>query len=276
VSVSRAVAAAKVNLALVVGPRRADRLHEVATVLQRVDVCDRVELGPAEALEVVGFEEDTIVRAGLARLAAEAGVEPAWRARIAKEIPVASGLGGGSADAAAALGLANASLPEPLSPDRLRELAASIGADVPFFLEPGPKLAEGAGEHLTPLELPQDFWVLIAVAGDERKASTAAVYERFDELGGAAGFEARKRGLLEALAAIRRPRDLAALPANDLAEAAGGAPLAAELVSAGAFRADLSGAGPAVYGLFHHRRDAAEAERRLGRRVRSWIAAAVW
>jgi 4-diphosphocytidyl-2-C-methyl-D-erythritol kinase len=167
-------------------------------------------------------------------------------------------------------------LPEPLSPDRLRELAASIGADVPFFLEPGPKLAEGAGERLTPLELPQDFWVLIAVAGDERKASTAAVYERFDELGGAAGFEARKRGLLEALAAIRRPRDLAALPANDLAEAAGGAPLAAELVSAGAFRADLSGAGPAVYGLFHHRRDAAEAERRLGRRVRSWIAAAVW
>jgi 4-diphosphocytidyl-2C-methyl-D-erythritol kinase len=82
--------------------------------------------------------------------------------------------------------------------------------------------------------------------------------------------------LLDALAAVRRPRDLAALPPNDLTEAAGGAPLAAELLAAGAFRADLSGAGPAVYGLFHHRRDAVEAERRLGRRVRTWIAAAVW
>jgi 4-diphosphocytidyl-2-C-methyl-D-erythritol kinase len=276
VTVFRAIAAAKINLAPVVGSRREDGLHEIATVLQRVDVCDRVELGRADELEVVGFEEDTIVREALARLAVEAGVEPRWRARILKEIPVAAGLGGGSADAAAALGLANASLSDPLAPDRLRELAASIGADVSFFLDPGPKLAEGAGERLTPLELPQDFWVLVAVSGDERKASTAAVYERFDELDRAAGFEARKRALLDALAAVRRPRDLAALPPNDLAEAAGGAPLAAELVAAGAFRADLSGAGPAVYGLFHHRRDAVEAERRLGRRVRAWIAAAVW
>jgi 4-diphosphocytidyl-2-C-methyl-D-erythritol kinase len=276
VSESRAIAAAKINLALLVGPRREDGLHEVATVLQRVDVCDRLELWPADELEVVGFEEDTIVRDALARLGAEAGVEPRWRARIAKEIPVAAGLGGGSADAAAALGLANASLPEPLAPERLRRLAASIGADVPFFLEPGPKLAQGAGERLTPLELPQDFWVLIAVPGDARKASTASVYERFDELGRAAGFETRKRALLDALSEIRRPRDLAALPPNDLAEAAGRPPLAAELLSAGAFRADLSGAGPAVYALFHHRRDAVQAERRLGRRLRTWIAAAVW
>jgi 4-diphosphocytidyl-2-C-methyl-D-erythritol kinase len=276
VSESRAIAAAKVNLALVVGPTREDGLHEVATVLQRVDVCDRVELFPAEALEVVGFEEDTIVREALTLLAAEAGVEPTWRARLAKEIPVAAGLGGGSADAAAALGLANALLPEPLAPETLRRLAASIGADVPFFLEPGPKLAEGAGERLTPLDLPQDFWVLVVLPGDARKASTAAVYERFDELGGAAGFETRKRALLDALSAVRRPRDLAALPPNDLAEAAGGGPLAAELRSAGAFRADLSGAGPVIYGLFHHRRDAVQARRRLGRRLRSWIAAAVW
>jgi 4-diphosphocytidyl-2-C-methyl-D-erythritol kinase len=273
---SRAIAAAKVNLALVVGPRRADGLHEVATVLQRVDVCDRLELETAGALEVLGFEEDTIVRQALERLAAEAGVEPAWRVRLAKTIPVAAGLGGGSADAAAVIALANASLPEPLAPERLRRLAVSMGADVPFFLEPGPKLAEGAGERLTALDLPQDFWVLIALPGDARKASTAAVYERFDELDRAAGFQVRKRELLEALARVRRPRDLAALPPNDLAGAAGGAPLAAELLAAGAFRADLSGAGPAVYGLFHHRRDAALAEHRLGRRVRTWTAAAVW
>ena len=72
---SRAIAAAKINLALLVGPRREDGLHEVATVLQRVDVCDRLELGPADELEVVGFEEDAIVSDALARLAAEAGRE---------------------------------------------------------------------------------------------------------------------------------------------------------------------------------------------------------
>ena len=101
---ARAVAAAKVNLALVVGERRGDGLHEVASVLQRVDVCDRIELERARGLAVEGFKDDTIVRRALEELAREAEVDPGWRARIAKEIPVAAGLGGGSADAAAALG----------------------------------------------------------------------------------------------------------------------------------------------------------------------------
>lgn len=272
----RAVAAAKVNLALVVGPPRADGLHELATVLQRIDLCDRLELVAAPALAVVGFREDTLVRAALERLAAEAAVEPLWRVRLTKEIPVAAGLGGGSADAAAALRLANATLAQPLPRDRLVALAASVGADVPFFLEPGPKLAEGAGERLAPLELPQDFWVVVALPRAAAKDSTGAVYSRFDTLGGAAGFEERKAALLDALGRIRRPRDLAALPPNDLAVPAGGAPLAAELHAAGAFRADLSGAGPAVYGLFHRRSEAESAARSIRREARSWVVAPVW
>lgn len=273
---ARAVAAAKVNLALVVGPARDDGLHQVATVLQRVDLCDRLELEPADTVAVEGFEADTIVRAALERLAAEVGVEPAWRVRIDKAIPVAAGLGGGSADAAAALRLANAVLPEPLAPEALYGLAASLGADVPFFLEPGPKLAEGAGERLTPLDLPQDFWAVVAVPRDAVKSSTGAVYARFDELGGGERFEERRAALRAALARCRRPRDLAALPVNDLLVAAGGAPLASELLAAGAFRADLSGAGPAVYGLFHRHDEAASARHALGSRARAWVAAAVW
>jgi 4-diphosphocytidyl-2-C-methyl-D-erythritol kinase len=273
---ARAVAAAKINLALVVGPRRADGLHEVATVLQRVDLCDRVELEPASALAVDGFAEDTIVRTALQRLAAEAGAEPAWRVRLAKEIPVSAGLGGGSADAAAALRLANDSLCDPLGPERLHALAASLGADVPFFLGPGPKLAEGAGERLTPLDIPQDFWVLLALPAGAAKRSTAVVYSRFDELGGGPGFEERRRELLAGLGLCRRPRHLAALPPSDLAEAAGPPPLVAELVRAGAFRADVSGAGPAVYGLFHRREDARAAARSLGRAARTWVVAPVW
>ncbi|MGH3036394.1 MAG: 4-(cytidine 5'-diphospho)-2-C-methyl-D-erythritol kinase, partial [Gaiellaceae bacterium] len=258
---ARAVAAAKINLALVVGPRRGDGLHDLATVLQRVDLCDRLELEPAPELEVAGFAGDAIVRAALEGLAAEAGVEPAWRVRLAKEIPVAAGLGGGSADAAAALRLANDALADPLGPERLHALAAALGADVPFFLEPGPKLAEGAGERLTPLDVPQDFWVLLVRPTAPTKESTAAVYARFDELGGGPGFAERRRELLAGLEVCRRPRHLATLPPNDLAEATGGGPLVADLGRAGAFRADVSGAGPAVYGLFHRREDARAAAR---------------
>lgn len=268
--------AAKVNLALVVGDTQASGLHEVASVLQRIDLEDRVALERAPGLEVRGFRDDTIVRSALERLAERAGVEPGWRLQIDKRIPVAAGLGGGSADAAAALRLANDSLPEPLGAKALHELAAAVGADVPFFLEPGPKLAEGSGERLTPLELPQDFWVLVAVPLRAAKPSTAEVYRRFDELGGGRGFEDRRAALLAAIDACRRPRDFAAFPPNDLAEAAGGRGLADELAAAGAFRADVSGAGPAVYGLFHHRPDATSAGRRVASRARSWVTVPVW
>jgi 4-diphosphocytidyl-2-C-methyl-D-erythritol kinase len=274
--VTRLPAAAKINLALVVGPTRDDGLHEIVTVMQRIDLCDAVEVGPAPALAVDGFRKDTLVRTALERLAAAAGVEPRWRARIRKRIPLAAGLGGGSADAAAALSLANPLLDDPVSPERVAEVAAGIGADVPFFLEPGPKLADGAGERLTALDLPQDFWVVIALPRRASKTSTADVYARFDATGGADGFDERCAQLAGALASARRPRDFAAFPANDLAEAAGRPRLVDELLDDGAFRADVSGAGPAVYGLFHHLTDAKRAARGLRISARTWVVAPVW
>ena len=102
---NRRPATAKLNLALVVGPVRPDGKHEVTTVLQRIDLCDRVAVEPAKRLSVDGFAGDTIVRRTLERLAEEAAAEPAWRARIWKKIPIAAGLGGGSSDAATALRL---------------------------------------------------------------------------------------------------------------------------------------------------------------------------
>ncbi len=273
---TRLPAAAKINLALAVGGRRSDGLHELVTVMQRVDLSDDVELETRPGLEVSGFREETIVRTALERLADAAGTAPAFHVRIRKRIPVAAGLGGGSADAAAALVLANRTLASPVPRERLLEVAASVGADVPFFLEPGPKLAEGAGELLTPLELPQDYWVLIALPRSAAKRGTRAVYERFDELGGGSGFDERRRALHEALAAVRRPRDFAAFPPNDFAEAAGGVPFVQDLRAGGAFRADLSGAGPCVYGLFHRLDQAQAAARRLRATARTWVAAPVW
>jgi len=269
-------AAAKINLALVVGSRREDGLHEIVSVMQRIDVCDIVELERAATLSVEGFRQDTLVGDALRRLAEEAGTDPGWRVKIRKRIPLAAGLGGGSADAAAALTLANPLLEEPLSPERLAEVAARIGADVPFFLEPGPKLAAGAGERLTALDLPQDYWVLLALPRRARKTSTGHVYARFDESELASGFDERREALANALGSLRRPRDLAAFPANDLAKAAGRPDLVDELISYGAFRADLSGAGPAVYGLFNHLPDAKRAARRLRLAARARVVAPVW
>ena len=119
---TRGSAAAKINLALVVGPRRDDGYHEVATVLQRIDLADRIELEPAPEPSVTGFAGDTLVSRALDALTGETGT--CWRARIEKRIPIAAGLGGGSSDAATALALANESLAEPLGGDRLHELAA--------------------------------------------------------------------------------------------------------------------------------------------------------
>ena len=269
---NRRPAAAKLNLALTVGRVGSSGKHEVTTVLQRVALADRVSIEPARRLEVRGFERDTIVRGALAALAEASAAEPRWRVRIDKRIPVAAGLGGGSSDAATALRLANALLDQPLGDAALRRLAATIGADVPFFLTAGPQLGTGDGTDLTPVDLPQDYWVLLLVPNGAHKLSTGDVYRRFDERAGHAGYEDRRVRLLEGLRTVRRSGELALLPQNDLASS----PLSAELRALGAFRADVSGAGPAVYGLFHRRRTALTAEGRLGRRGRVWMTVPAW
>jgi len=270
--VRRASASAKINLALVVGPRRAGGKHEVVTVLQRIDIADRLELQPSPTLRVEGFSDDTLVWRALELLAEAAGAAPAWRVRIEKRIPVAAGLGGGSSDAAAALRLGNEALGAPLGPQDLHRLAAELGADVPFFLADGPQLATGDGTALAPLELPQDFWIVVVLPTRAHKRSTADVYARFDERDGGAGFEQRRDELHAALDSVTRPRDLASLPRNDLVTST----LASDLRALGAFRADVSGAGPAVYGLFTHERDAAQAASALRPLGRVWVAAPAW
>ena len=268
----RAPAPAKINLALVVGPTRADGKHEVATVLQRIDLADRVAIAPGAALTVTGFAGDTIVRDALTALAAAAGVAPRWTATITKRIPVAAGLGGGSSDAATALRLANETLERPLPVAELRTLAATLGADVPFFLGDGPQLGRGDGSSLEPLDLPQDYWIVLVLPNGAAKPSTAAVYAAFDERKGSDGWDERRVALETALAEVRRPRDLTALPPNDLASS----PLAAALLRHGAFRADVSGAGPTVYGLFHHRRQADAARRELRKAGTTWLTVPAW
>jgi len=252
-------APAKINLALVVGPRRHDGMHEVATVLQRVEVADDIELEPAERTEIEGFAEDTLVREALRALGVTAAVT------IEKRIPVAAGLGGGSSDAATVLRLANELRGEPLGPTTLHEVALALGADVPFFLREGPQLGLGTGADLSQVALPQDYWVVLVLPAGATKSSTKAVYDAFDA---ESGFEGRRDALLAALDA----GDLAGLPPNDLASS----PLAKDLRAAGAFRADVSGAGPAVYGLFMEHERAEEARELMATRGATWITRPAW
>jgi 4-diphosphocytidyl-2C-methyl-D-erythritol kinase len=136
----------------------------------------------------------------------------------------------------------------------------------------GPQLGSGDGSELESIDLPQDFWVVVLLPHDTAKRSTAEVYAAFDARRDVAGFAERRQALLDGLAGVQRPRDLAVLPPNDLASS----PLAGRMRDAGAFRADVSGAGPALYGLFHHRRDAEAARRALRNVGRTWLAAPAW
>ena len=125
-------------------------------------------------------------------------------------------------------------------------LARALGADVPFFLQPARSSATATARRSTPLDLPQDYWVVLVLPHGERQGvDRPPSTPRFDGATAQASTSAARRAARRARARPQ-PRDLAALPPNDLASS----PLAAELRAAGAFRADVSGAGPAVYGLF--------------------------
>lgn len=239
-----ATAPAKLNLMLLVGAVRDDGKHEVLTLLQRIELADELTIARAERIQVEGFADDSLVTRALDRFAAASGV--VCRARIEKRIPVAAGLGGGSSDAATALRLANELAGDPLAPDQLHRLAASLGSDVPFFLFDGAALGRDDGTTLERVEVPLDYWVVLVRPHNAVKESTAAVYHAFDARRGPDGFDARRRHAEPLLGRLTSLADLAQLPPNDLATSS----LSARLVQLGAQRADVTGAGPVLYGLF--------------------------
>jgi 4-diphosphocytidyl-2-C-methyl-D-erythritol kinase len=253
---------AKINLCLRVGPVRPDGYHEVATVLAAVGMGDVIELEPAAATLVEApalADGDSLVTRALGLLAARAGHAAGWHVRLDKRIPVGTGLGGGSADAGAALRLANATLPEPLAPDDLIGLAAEIGADVPFFASGlATALARGRGDLLEPCPVRASGWVVAAWPGIP--LGTSAVYALYEPQPGA---HERVESLVAAPFGSADVTHLASLIENDLAPAAEQlcppiSALRARLMDAGAAGAAMSGSGSAVFGLFA-REDAARA-----------------
>ena len=274
------VAGVKINLSLRVGPRRADGYHELATVLARLPAGDSLELEPAAVtrVEAAGLTGgDTLVTRALELLAARAGHAAGWHVQIEKLVPVGAGLGGGSADAGAALRLANATLPEPLAPGELVELAAAVGSDVPFFasgLESA--LARGRGERLEPCPLRAPAWIVAAWPGTA--LATAGVYASYRPRAGAGE---RAAALTAKPFATQDVEQLASLIENDLGPAAEElcpptAALRERLLAHGALAAAVSGSGSAVFGLFASDDGAQAAHERLAGSAAWTVVARLW
>lgn len=187
---------AKINLTLEVLGRRPDGFHELRSTFLRVGLSDRLSMQPApldareDRLTVTGLPgapvAGNLVLAALDAVRAHVGVDfPPLEVTLEKRIPTAAGLGGGSSDAAATLGLAQAAWGVALSTADLRRLAAGLGSDVPFFVhDAAAAVVTGRGEEVTPIEPPASALLLVTPS---LALSTAAVFNRYDEQGGHAG-----------------------------------------------------------------------------------------
>lgn len=250
---------AKVNVQLAVGGARPDGFHELANVFLAVGLFDEVTATPAGELRVTcegpGADQVPLDRTNLAARAALAlaeryGVEPHAHLHIAKDIPVAGGMAGGSADAAGALVACDALWGTNASRDELLDICAELGSDVPFALVGGAALGTGRGERLRPLDVGGTFHWVFAVA--DGGLSTPAVYREFDRLhqGHRVPEPVASQALLDALAKADVDALAAFLPgSNGLQPAALSLfpALAATLAAgraAGARAALVSGSGP--------------------------------
>jgi 4-diphosphocytidyl-2-C-methyl-D-erythritol kinase len=246
---------AKVNLALEVLGKRGDGYHEISTVLQAVELFDRLTVETADTISLEASDPDLptdagnlVVRAAIL-LRQASGVARGARIGLDKRIPVAAGLGGGSSDAAATLRALNRLWGLRWGRDRLAEVAVALGMDVPFFLGKGRALATGRGERLEPLPGAGGYALVLVNPGFP--LSTREVYGRVPAGWHAAATGARR--MAEALRTRNAARVAAALTNNLEAVIEPAAPaigrMKAALLGAGALGAVMSGTGPTVFGV---------------------------
>jgi 4-diphosphocytidyl-2-C-methyl-D-erythritol kinase len=244
---------AKVNLILHVGAPRADGMHPLCSLLASIELADQVTLEPADRDEVVCPPVAGVNLAARALAAFREVVPdglPAVSVRIEKHIPVAAGLAGGSADAAAVLRAANELAGQPLDLDGLRALGTSLGADVPAQVEPRHALLTGVGERVEPARLPPFALVLVPAS---EGLDTGAVYAELDRL--RAWRDRLDPARVRGLASSTNLHRLAGAVENDLERATLSLRPQLEgtleaLRAAGALSAAITGSGPTAFGVF--------------------------
>lgn len=280
-------APAKVNLGLRIVGRRDDGYHELESLFVPLDLADGLGIRVARAearhvtLRVTGSAGGVPSGAGnLAFRAAAAflehgGIDASVEIALTKRTPAAAGLGGGSSDAATVLrGLARA-FPDALGAEPLRALALSLGADVPYFLDPSPAWVWGVGEHREPAPDLPPLCLLLANPG--AALATAEVYRAYDALVSRPDREVRPRRVPDDLL---RPEALAALVRNDLEPAAvrlcpAIGRLREQLRALGALAVGMSGSGATLFGVFPGREAALRAQARLALAAPGWSRVAV-
>jgi len=288
-------ASAKLNFGLRITGRRADGYHELESVFVPLELADEITLelgGPpgvrlavrGDAAEGVPADERNLAWRAAAAFLREAGRDDGVSVALTKRVPSPAGLGGGSSDAGAVLRGLAALLHEAAPPDRLATLALALGADVPFFLSPGPALVAGIGERIARLSGLPGLPVLLVHPGVGLE--TKAVYAAFD----AADSLTRRKAPpnLRALLGLREEAGvtrahwpessdrLRELVVNDLEPAASRlcvqvAKLREELSATGARAVGMSGSGPTMYAIFACDAEVAQADQRIARPgLRTW------
>jgi 4-diphosphocytidyl-2-C-methyl-D-erythritol kinase len=262
---------AKINLFLKVLSKREDGYHQILTLMQAVDLCDDIEMEKNKAgIRIVcdnpdcPQDENNLAYKAASLLFREEGFDGGIKINITKRIPIASGLGGGSSNAAATLKGLNQLFGLGLPPSRMHHLAAKLGSDIPFFLYSGQALAEGRGEIIQPLVLYKGYWLLLVCPRIEvsagwayRNLKISLTRKRnafnYKVLGSSLGF-------FEALAHFENDLEDAVVKKHPVVRQ-----IKDILKDSGAVKSAMSGSGPTVYGVFDQKPQAEEVTKKLSR-----------
>ena len=189
-------APAKLNLTFEIKGKREDGYHNLKTIMQTVDIYDRLHIVKASDLELTGclvapFEDNTIIKA-VRELEKFTGQKLPCHIHLDKTIPIGAGLGGGSSDAAATLWAVNSIYNLKCSVEDILQIGAKVGSDVPFFVIGGKSLVEGRGEIVTPLASEEGRFLYLVFRPHKRISSHEA-YEEYDRTGKSFADQAREK-----------------------------------------------------------------------------------
>lgn len=260
-SIQRTKTPAKLNIRLKVTGRRPDGYHDLVSIMVPVDLFDLLEITatPRWGVELacsglpVPQDETNLVSRAVGAFFSRTGHEQGLLIRLVKNIPVAAGMGGGSSDAAATLLSLNEMWGRPLSPKALHDIAAGLGADVPFFLYCRPSLARGIGDLLEPLRNWPKRWYVVVTP--PLQISTSWVFKNLKLKLTAGEYDYINKHLGD------NPKAISSILENDLEEVTSASfpiidVIKRLLVDAGAEGALMTGSGPSVFGVFRSSKEA--------------------